>query len=364
MSALLLPSLLASPQEHRTLDPPEVIPQPYFIDKNRSDLLKSQQQTNLILYKNEENKEGKKNIQLPSLAHILDSQFTKLTPLSQNQPIIKSSPVVIELQHPVSIPQENHQLNPPLPFYLYSNYQKTSQNILASPAPYHVKSKYIESLTKSILRQSTTYANNLAKKATFTVRTERNSPEFDLSIFPDDEGTQIFKQLYEDKTVVINPKKLHFIPTKFWPDEDIPFCDIVDDFFRRKNHINCRFPHKLYNALKLNELGDKFRKISGVTWLSPMVLRVDKIGFSRLLGISSIEGSLFHRQGNFTTHGFSEIGFDELTLIFGYQVAKELVQNSDVRYLKHNLGIFQEGVTEEAIEACKWVSSKRKNYYL
>ena len=363
MSSFLLPSLLSSPSETRSIDPVSVLPPPFLIDKNRTNLMQTSQEAEIMMHVGEQGQMKKKNIRLPSLVHMIDSQFATLTPLGSAQQTAFLQPVFPESLSLVPIPTKNPTFDNVSPTDSSTYNQKKKKNISHKPKPDSANAKhslYLESLAKSILRQSNAYANNLAKKTTFEVRTERNAPQFDLSIFPDDEGSRIFKQLYEDKSVMINPKKLHFIPAKFWPDKDIPFCDIVDDFFRRKNHINCRFPHKLYNALRLNELGGKFKIVSGVEWLSPMVLRVDKIGFSRLLGISSIEGSLFHRQGNFTTHGFSEIGFDELTMIFGYQVAKQLVQNSDVRYLRHNLGIFKEGVTEEAIEACKWVSSKRK----
>ena len=225
------------------------------------------------------------------------------------------------------------------------------------------RGKYIESLAKVLFRNSS--SNISARNCVFTPRVERSGQKFDDSIFPDDDNSRIFQEMYNNKFCTINPKKLHFIPARFWPDQEIPFSDIVDDFFRRKNHVNCRFPHKLFNALKLADADPKFKKIAGVEWISPVILRVDKIGFSRLLGIASIEGSLFHRQGNFTTHGFCEIGFDELSTIFGLEKAKEMVQNSDYRYLKHNVGIFKEGVTEEAIESCKWINTKRKkgNFY-
>jgi hypothetical protein len=107
--------------------------------------------------------------------------------------------------------------------------------------------------------------------------------------------------------VTLNPAALGFIPIHFWPNREVRFADLVCDFFQRKSSANARFLHKLDNALRISAIAPAWAEIVGVRWEAPLVVRVHKGQFARLLGIRAIEGSFFHRQGNFTTHGFVEL---------------------------------------------------------
>lgn len=157
----------------------------------------------------------------------------------------------------------------------------------------------------------------------------------------------------------INPHKLGFIPSSFWSDSMVAFGDIYEDFFKRKNHQCCRFRHKLYNAIVLSEKMPELRKFVGLKWVSKSILKVDKHRFGRLLGITSVEGGLFHRQGNFSTHGFTDAPVDEIRAVYGQDAAVPSEHDS-YRLLIHGKGTFVQGVTEKELERCKWVSWRKR----
>jgi hypothetical protein len=62
--------------------------------------------------------------------------------------------------------------------------------------------------------------------------------------------------------------------------------------------LRSRFLHKLVNALKITELDRSNFSLVGVAWVNDNVIKVDKVKFARFLGIKSVDGSLFHKQGN------------------------------------------------------------------
>jgi hypothetical protein len=168
-----------------------------------------------------------------------------------------------------------------------------------------------------------------------------------------------FAQICADGAVRFNPHHLGFIPSNFWFDQEYTFGDLVADFFQKKNNSNSRFSHKLYNALKIAEEDPFYVTFLGIEWVTDHVLKIDKKIFARLLGIKTIDGSLFHQQGNFPSHGFVELN---------ERAAHEAVSEADlegvdyenVRLLTHQPGIFIRGCTEEAIDRCKWISSRKR----
>ena len=198
------------------------------------------------------------------------------------------------------------------------------------------------------------------KENVFTIRKERKIPSNQPEIQPPEEGSEDerFFNACNDKTFVINPFSMGFIPSKYWPNENIPFGDIVADFFQRKNNANCRFSHKLFNAIQISKYFPDLKFFSGVEWIGSKVLKVNKRQFARLLGIHSIDGSLFHHQGNFSTHGFVEVSEEEATQIEGKDIGQ--IDFSRIRLLIHQAGVFVRDVTEEQLNQCKWVSSKKK----
>jgi hypothetical protein len=168
-----------------------------------------------------------------------------------------------------------------------------------------------------------------------------------------------FISLCSDKSVTFNPHKLGFVPVAFWKNRDYTFGELVQDFFQKKCNVNTRFSHKLFNALKIAESDPFYIDYLGVEWVTDSVLKVRKNVFARLLGIKTVDGSLFHQQGNFPSHGFMELGVQE---------ARECVQEADmqnvdfeeVRLLAHHSGEFARNADPENIEGCKWVNSRKK----
>jgi hypothetical protein len=169
-----------------------------------------------------------------------------------------------------------------------------------------------------------------------------------------------FEQVSADSAVSLNPQRLGFIPSQFWSESSITFGQLVRDFFQKKNHANSRFAHKLYNALKITTDDPFYIEFIGIEWITDNVLRIDKRKFARLLAIKTIDGSLFHQQGNFPSHGFVELA-ETTALDF---VTKDMLFGVDfdnIRLLVHQDGVFKKGCTEEDIGRCKWISARRRN---
>ncbi|KAH0792551.1 hypothetical protein GPJ56_003536 [Histomonas meleagridis] len=173
----------------------------------------------------------------------------------------------------------------------------------------------------------------------------------------DDISNAAFIAACNDPNLTFNPHMIGFIPSTLWADRVITFGDIVSNFFQKKNNANSRFSHKLYNALKLSELSPIYPQFVGVRWLTPLILRVDKRVFARLLGIKSIDGSLFHQQGNFPSHGFFEIGAGDAAKYCPPGIDMTGVDFENVRLLIHSEHRFRKGCTEADIEPCKWANS-------
>ena len=169
---------------------------------------------------------------------------------------------------------------------------------------------------------------------------------------------QEFINSLRDTSLVVSPHGLGFIPYSLWHDRTYTFGELVTDFFQRKNHASCRFSYKLYNSLKLSQINERYAFLCGVCWLNNLILRVDKRAFARLLGIKSIDGSLFHQQGNFPSHGFIEISAEEVPKICP-DVNLTGVDFDSVRLLYHAEGIFVRAAQESDLATCKWASVRK-----
>jgi hypothetical protein len=137
------------------------------------------------------------------------------------------------------------------------------------------------------------------------------------------------------------------------------FGTLVAGHFRKKSGTNTRFFHKLYNALKISEIDPFYTEYVGIEWVTDRMIKIDKRRFARLLGIRAIEGSLFHRQGNFPSHGFREIGPSEARKALG---AGELanVDYDSVRLFVHAPGDFVRNSSPQVFERCRWINSRVK----
>ena len=171
---------------------------------------------------------------------------------------------------------------------------------------------------------------------------------------------QMFNDICLNPNATLNPVKLNFIPAHFWPNKDFSFADLVYDFFQRKNNTNCRFLHKLYNALKLSSVSQMYVELTGVQWITPSVIKVSKGQFARLLGIKSIDGSLFHQQGNFPTHGFIELNREQCQT-FCPMVDLDNIDFDEIRILIHQPGLFVSNCNEMQVRACSSLVAQRRH---
>jgi hypothetical protein len=176
----------------------------------------------------------------------------------------------------------------------------------------------------------------------------------DLDI-PGPSGNAAYQDALADSNLIISPQSLGFLPSNYWMNLDSSVGDLVSTFFRRKNNANCRFPHKLYNALELVEHDRNFYNLLGVQWITNEIFKVDKLIFGRLLGIGSIDGGLFHRQGNFPSHGFAELSTTEFEDL-RRNVDVSDIDHDRVRLLVHRGGSFSRTSNEDSVTSCKWIT--------
>lgn len=162
-----------------------------------------------------------------------------------------------------------------------------------------------------------------------------------------------FEDACLDPHFVISPMYAGFIPLTAWGNMALPFGILVHTFFQKRNSLHCKFPFKLYNSLRLTLTCPDFYRYVGVKWITDNVFIVDKFIFARLLGIKTIDGSFFHQQGNFPSHGFEELPFSQAT-----QIALEngigSFDPSILRFLRHTSGNFTAQSTESDILHLKW----------
>jgi hypothetical protein len=111
----------------------------------------------------------------------------------------------------------------------------------------------------------------------------------------------------------------------------------------------------LYNALALVESDPLFYHFVGVKWISDQVFKVDKLIFGRLLGITAIDGSLFHRQGNFPSHGFIEVASGDVDSM---EKSCDLtdVDQDRVRLLFNTTKSFYRNCDENCLRGCKFLT--------
>ena len=163
-----------------------------------------------------------------------------------------------------------------------------------------------------------------------------------------------FEVACSDPHFTINPVSLGFIPRDAWKNDQMPFGMLVMSFFRKRNSMHCKFPFKLYNALRLTDKLPSFFRYVGIRWVTESVFLVDKNVFAKLIGVRTIDGSLFHQQGNFPSHGFVELTFQEALEVAKANGIGE-VDYSNVRLLRHATGGFTRHCSEMHLHEIKWI---------
>jgi hypothetical protein len=154
---------------------------------------------------------------------------------------------------------------------------------------------------------------------------------------------------------VVSPQNLGFIPASAWSSDAMTFGQIVEGFFQKRNSSHCRFPHKLFNALRLATAAPHLARHIGVEWVTATVIRVHKLVFARLLKLSAVDGSLFHQQGNFPSHGFVELTEREARACCPPEVLTG-VDYEVVRLVRHQDGALSRDGGSQHMENCRWVN--------
>ena len=163
-------------------------------------------------------------------------------------------------------------------------------------------------------------------------------------------GDELDMRIHDE---ILDPVALGFIPKSSWTQKAVSLAYLQDNYFSRKNNVNRRFEHKLYNALRITLIHPEFITYVGVQWVTDSIIKVYKYPFAKLLGINCVDGGLFHKQGNFSRHGF-------LTLLEAQakaQIQPEYLADVDYRdvlLIYHSLGVFTSNAAEESISSCKW----------
>jgi len=101
--------------------------------------------------------------------------------------------------------------------------------------------------------------------------------------------------------------ELGFIPHSNWTKQVMPLSRLKKIYFQKRKGMARRFDYKLYNALLITKAQPQLYGSIGAIWVSSDVMKIDSEIFANLIGISTVQGGLFHKQGNFPRHGFQHI---------------------------------------------------------
>lgn len=154
-------------------------------------------------------------------------------------------------------------------------------------------------------------------------------------------------------TECLDPQALHFVPENSWTQQTVTLQSLQEDYFGRKNNVNRRFEHKLWNALRITSMYPNMVKVVGVMWVTESIIKVYKYPFAKLLNISAVDGGLFHKQGNFTRHGFVVLTDADAKAKVPVEHLHD-VDYRDVLLLTHSSGQFTMMSSEGTISSCKW----------
>ncbi|EAY23123.1 hypothetical protein TVAG_183600 [Trichomonas vaginalis G3] len=183
-----------------------------------------------------------------------------------------------------------------------------------------------------------------------TKQFSESMPMFNLQI---PVANRSFDQVCADSSLTFCPSQLGLIPSSIWSSDIISFGSLVQNFFRRRNSSASKFPYKLFNALRITEVQPEYFPHIGVKWVDDNIIWVNREAFASLIGVKTIEGGLFHQQGNFPSHRFIELSYEESEAVAALHKLGH-VDLSHMRMVRHSGGVFKRGCTESDLEKCKW----------
>ena len=152
--------------------------------------------------------------------------------------------------------------------------------------------------------------------------------------------------------IIIDTNLLHLYPTDIWTTGRLTAKEIVEHYFQRRSSKKMPFHYKLYNALQITAHHPELIPIFGCQWVTTNIFKIYRVPFARLLGVGSINGALFNKQGSLPTHGFISIPPQSL-----YGITPKLledVDNDSVRLFRHTSIYFHTNATEQDLTKCRW----------
>ena len=99
----------------------------------------------------------------------------------------------------------------------------------------------------------------------------------------------------------------------------------------RRNGGARQFEYKLYNALCITKKHPETYKFIGAKWITNSIMKIDSQIFGNLLGIRAVQGGLFHKQGNFSRHGFTHVFRNSLSEREKSEFFYNLVENNTAK---------------------------------
>lgn len=113
-------------------------------------------------------------------------------------------------------------------------------------------------------------------------------------------------------------------------------------YFTRRNGAAQQFNFKLYNALCITMKYPEAYKYVGAIWVTQTIMKINSHIFANLLGIHAVQGGLFHKQGNFSRHGFTHV-YKQSTMNLQKCPLCDDVDDYNVRLLQDRMNRFCRG---------------------
>jgi hypothetical protein len=147
---------------------------------------------------------------------------------------------------------------------------------------------------------------------------------------------------FDPSDSILRPIDLGFLPKSEWTASQFSLWDLRKMYFTRRNGIARQFEFKLYNALCITTAFPAAYEFVGAVWVCDRVMKIQASAFANLLGIHTVQGGLFHKQGNFSRHGFDHI-FKSSSMELAKMPECEEVDDYQVRLYTDRLNRFVRG---------------------
>lgn len=151
---------------------------------------------------------------------------------------------------------------------------------------------------------------------------------------------------------IIDTIYLRLYPTDIWDSSRLTAKQVVEQYFKRRSSKKMPFHYKLYNALQITSQHPNLVGVFGAQWITDTVFKIYRLPFANLLGVASINGALFNKQGSLPTHGFLTVFPQHLYGIRPHLIAD--VDNDSVRMFRHISPYFHINATESELTKCRW----------